>query len=450
MEGPITPGAPKMPKKAPELTPLAVNRLTTPGLHFVGGVAGLALQVLPSGGRSWVLRARVGSKRRDMGLGGFPDVPLAQAREAARVARAKIRDGVDPIEEARKARAMLRLAQANAVSFRSAAAAYIETHGPSWTNPKHAQQWTNTLTTHAYPHIGDMLVRDIGLTHILSVLEPIWRTKTETASRVRSRLECVLDWATTKGYREGLNPARWKGHLDNLLPAPSKIAKEKHHPALPVSDAGAFMAALRAREGIGARALAFGMLTAARSGEIRGATWGEINLETREWSIPAKRMKMKTDHRVPLSDAAVDLLKSLLPDSGPGDRAPKRVPSALVFPAPRGGMLSDGTLNAVISRMNEETEEPRWVDPKDGRQVVQHGFRSTFRDWAAERTNYPNEVAEMALAHAVGNKVEAAYRRGDLLDKRRQMMDDWAAFCGLIEPTTGNVVPLRGAHAANA
>lgn len=437
-----------MPKKAPELSPLAVNRLTTPGLHFVGGVAGLALQVLPSGGRSWVLRVRIGSKRRDMGLGGFPDVTLAQARDAARAARAKIRDGVDPIEEARKARALLKLAQANAVSFRDAAAAYIETHSPGWANAKHAQQWTNTLTAYAFPHIGDMLVRDIGLTHVLNVLEPIWRTKTETASRVRSRMECVLDWATTKGYREGLNPARWRGHLDNLLPAPGKIAKEKHHPALPVSDAGAFMAALRLREGMGARALEFGILTAARSGEIRGATWGEINLESREWYVPAARMKMKSDHRVPLSDAAVDLLKALLPNAGDGDKAPTLRSDALVFPAPRGGMLSDATLNAVIGRMNEETEKPRWVDPRDGRQVVQHGFRSTFRDWAAERTNYPNEVAEMALAHAVGNKVEAAYRRGDLLDKRRQMMEDWAAFCALIEPSTNNVVPLRTGKAA--
>lgn len=439
-----------MPKKAPELSPLAVNRLTAPGLHFVGGVAGLALQVLPSGGRSWVLRARVGDKRRDMGLGGFPDVPLAQAREAARVARAKIRSGVDPIEEARAARALLRLAQANAVSFRSAAAAYIETHAPGWANAKHAQQWTNTLTMHAYPHIGDMLVRDIGLPHVLNVLEPIWRTKTETASRVRSRVESVLDWATTKGYREGLNPARWKGHLDNLLPAPSKIAKEKHHPALPVSDAGAFMAELRTHGGMGARALEFGILTAARSGEIRGATWGEINLDAAEWSVPAARMKMKNDHRVPLSDAAVKLLKSLLVVPDTGEELPKPAATALVFPAPRGGKLSDSTLNAVIGRMNEQTEQPRWIDPKDGREAVQHGFRSTFRDWVSERTNYPNEVGEMALAHAVGNKVEAAYRRGDLLDKRRQMMDDWAAFCAMVEPASNNVVPLRKPQVAGA
>ncbi len=443
MEGCKPLGAPKMPKKAVELGPKAVSLIKRPGFHFVGGVAGLALQVLPSGGRSWVLRVRVGAKRRDMGLGGYPDVPLANAREAARIARAKIREGVDPIEEARSARAILRLSQSNAVSFRDAAGAYIETHGPAWANAKHAQQWTNTLAMHAYPHIGDMLVRDIGLPNILSVLEPIWRTKTETASRVRSRVESVLDWATTKGYRDGLNPARWKGHLDNLLPAPSKIAKEKHHPALSVTDAGAFMAELRTRGGTGARALEFGILTAARSGEIRGATWGEINLDAAEWSVPAARMKMKNDHRVPLSDAALDLLKSMLVVPGTTDKMPKPAATALVFPAPRGGMLSDGTLNAVISRMNEETEQPRWFDPKDGREVVQHGFRSTFRDWVSERTNYPNEVAEMALAHTVANKVEAAYRRGDLLAKRRQMMNDWAAFCAMVEPASNKVVPLR-------
>lgn len=439
-----------MPKKAVELGPKAVSLLKKPGFHFVGGVAGLALQVLPSGGRSWVLRVRVVGKRRDMGLGGYPDVPLANAREAARIARAKIREGVDPIEEARAARAMLRLSQANAVSFRSAASAYIETHAPSWGNAKHAQQWTNSLAMYAYPHIGDMLVRDIGLPHVLSVLEPIWRTKTETASRVRSRMESVLDWATTKGYREGLNPARWKGHLDNLLPAPSKIAKEKHHPALPVSDVGAFMTALRKHGGVGARALEFGILTAARSGEIRGATWGEINLDAAEWSIPAARMKMKNDHRVPLSDAALDLLRTLLVVPGTSDRLPKPAATALLFPSPRSGMLSDSTLNAVIGRMNQESEQPRWIDPKDGREVVQHGFRSTFRDWVSERTNYPNEVAEMALAHAVSNKVEAAYRRGNLFDKRRQMMNDWAAFCSMVEPGSTKVVPLRKSQAASA
>lgn len=421
-----------MPKQAQELGALAVSRLTQPGLYFVGGVPGLALQVLPSGARSWVLRVLIGTKRREMGLGGYPGVGVAQARDAAALARAKIRQGIDPIEEAAKARELLRLAQANAVTFERAASSYIEIHEPSWSNQKHAQQWRNSLSAHAYPKIGQMLVRDIQTTHITDVLEPLWRSKTETATRVRSRIESVLDWATTKGYRDGLNPARWKGHLENLLPAPSKIAKEKHHPALPVHDAPAFVQALRQLGGAGARALEFGILTAARSGEIRGATWGEIDLDAAEWSIPAERMKMKNAHRVPLSAPAVRLLRALrtIPETGEVLQPPGR--EELVFKGNRGAALSDSTLNAVIDRMNKG-EKPRWVDVRDDRPIVQHGFRSTFRDWIAERTNYPNEVAEMALAHVISNKAEAAYRRGDLFEKRRNMMNDWAAFLERVE-----------------
>jgi integrase len=445
-------GAEIMPKKAVELTAIDVSRLKQPGLHFVGGVAGLILQVEPSGGRSWILRVQIGTKRRDMGLGGFPDVTLAQAREAAREARGKIRKGVDPIEEARTARAMLKLAQANAVPFKRAAAAYIETQRASWKNAKHELQWTSSLENHAYGQIGEVLVRDIGLPDVMKVLDPIWRTKTETASRLRGRIESVLDWSTTMGYREGLNPARWKGHLENLLPAPGKITKERHHPALAVSRVGAFVDEVRKFGGMGPRALEFGILTAARSGEIRGATWREINLDEELWVIPAARMKMQNDHRVPLSEAAIALLKALVTEAGSNEEFVKPSGAKLVFPAPRGGKLSDATLNAVIKRMNEvETEDgkPRWIDTKDDRPAVQHGFRSTFRDWVSERTSYPNEMAEMALAHTISSKVEAAYRRGDLLDKRRQMMDDWAAFCSMTEPASGNVVPLRKAQKAS-
>lgn len=420
-----------MPKKAPELGPLAVSRLTKPGLHFVGGVAGLALQVLESGGRSWILRATVGAKRRDMGLGGYPDVTLADAREAARTARAKIKQGIDPIQEGQVAREVLRMSQANAVPFKKAALTYIETHELGWKNAKHAQQWRNTLETHAYPHIGDVMVGDIELPHVLKVLEPIWRDKTETASRLRGRIEKVLDWATTRGFRKGLNPARWRGHLDNLLPAPNKIAKEKHHAALPIGEVGGFMEKLRTHTGMGARALEFGILTAARSGEARGARWGEIDFDERVWTVPANRMKAGREHRVPLSDAAMAMLLAIraglnLPDG--------EEPSAdgLVFAAPRGGILSDGTLNAVIRRM--------------GLDVVQHGFRSTFRDWASERTNYPNEVAEMALAHAIPSKVEAAYRRGDLFEKRRRLMADWADFLSKAEKPA-QVIELQSKRA---
>lgn len=412
-----------MPRKAKELSALEVRNLTSPGLHFVGGVAGLALQVTATGARSWILRVQVGTKRRDMGLGGFPDVGLAQAREDARVARAKVRAGVDPIDEARAARSALIAAQLSMLTFQQAADAYIDAHKAGWKNEKHQKQWASTLQAYAFPKIGTVLVRDVELPQVLAVLEPIWKTKTETASRLRGRIESVLDWATARGYREGLNPARWRGHLDKLLPRPSKVAKVEHHSALPVADVGAFMVQLRSQEGLGARALEFAILTAARSGEVRGATWKEIDLEAGAWTIPGERMKAGREHRVPLSADAVELLKTL----------PRHADTNLVFVGAKGGPLSDMTLSAVLRRMKAP--------------CVPHGFRSTFRDWAAERTTYPNEMAEMALAHTISSKVEAAYRRGDLFEKRRRMMDDWAKFCATAE-AKGTVVPLRKKPAA--
>jgi integrase len=416
-----------MPKKAPELSDLAVRRLSEPGIHFVGGVPGLAIQVLPGGGKTWILRATVGAKRRDMGLGGYPTVSLSDARDAARAARAKIRLGLDPIEERRSERRMLELAQANAVTFENAASSYIAIHEPGWHNAKHAQQWRNSLATHAHPLIGSRIVREIDVHDVLRVLEPIWLTKTETATRVRSRIENILDWAKTRGYREGDNPARWKGHLQNLLPKPSKVAKEKHFPALPFGMVGDFMSALRKLSGVGAKALEFAILTTVRSGEARGARWGEFDLKAAEWKIPATRMKMKVEHRVPLSPAALSILQEMADLAKQSSGSDELEASNLVFPAPRGGELSNGTLNAVIQRMNQ----PRaiWVEDGTGREVVQHGFRSTFKDWASECTAYPREVSEMALAHGIDDKVEAAYRRGDLFEKRRQLMDDWANYC---------------------
>jgi integrase len=410
-----------VPKRKAEMSALEVKRLVNPGLHFVGGVPGLALQVTPTGARSWVLRATVGGRRRDMGLGAFPDVPLARARESARDEREKIRKGVDPIEERRAARSALRAAVAAAMSFDEAAEKYVAAHSAGWRNPKHVQQWTNTLAQYASPVMGALAVSDIQLPHILQVLEPIWHAKTETATRVRGRIESVLDWATTRGLREGPNPARWRGHLDKLLPKPAKIAKVEHHAAVPIGEIAALMARLKAAEGMGALALQFAILTAARSGEVRGATFDEIDRDAKLWTVPAERMKGHREHRVPLSDAALAVI----------DRAsamPHVDGSRFVFAAPRGGQLSDMTLTAVLRRLE--------VD------AVPHGFRSTFRDWAAERTNYPNEVAEMALAHAVANAVEAAYRRGDLFEKRRHMMDDWAAFLARTE-TPGKVVPMK-------
>lgn len=406
-----------MPKRAKELSALAVKHLNAPGLHFVGGVPGLALQVLPTGGRSWVLRAMVGGKRRDMGLGGFPEVKLGEAREAADTARRQIRGNVDPIKARAEGKAALRVDAGKSMNFQAAALAFIAANEGSWRNAKHCQQWRNSLETYANPVIGKLNLRDIELPHILKILEPIWQEKTETATRLRGRIEQVLDWGTVRGFREGLNPARWRGHLDKILPKPKKLAKVKHHASLPWAEIGSFMAELRKAEGMGARALEFAILTACRSGEVRGATWEEIDLEAAEWNIPDGRMKAAKAHRVPLSDAAVAMLKAL----------PRMAGNNLVFPAPRGGQLSDMTLTAVLRRMK--------ID------VVPHGFRSTFREWAGESTGYPREVIEHALAHQLADKAEAAYQRGSLFPKRVNLMQDWANFCA--KPLVGNVVPIQ-------
>lgn len=409
-----------MGRKATELGPMAVGRLTAPGLHFVGGVAGLALQVLPTGGRTWILRATVGGRRRDMGLGGYPDVTLAGAREAARKARELIREGTDPIDRAKAAKKALLAASAKGVTFREAAEAFIASREVVWRNAKHKAQWTSTLTTYAYPVLGSLCVADIDEPHISKVLDPIWSTKNETARRLRGRMEKVLDWATTRKYRQGPNPARWKGHLETLLPAPSEVSKPVHHPAMAIQEMAAFMADLRAAEGMGARALTFAILTAARSGEARGATWSEVDQERGMWTIPASRMKAGREHRVPLSRAALALLEAL----------PRVAGSELVFPAPRGGQLSDMTLSGVMRRMKL--------------QAVPHGFRSTFRDWAAEYTSHPRELVEVALAHSRG-KVEGAYWRSDVMERRRKLMEHWAVFCATETVRTGKVVPIRGA-----
>ena len=407
-----------MARKATELSAVEVKRLTTPGLHFVGGVAGLALQVTPLGARSWILRVMIAGKRREMGLGGFPDVTLSGAKERARAARLKISEGSDPIEDARAKRSALIAARAASLTFSEAAAAYIAVMEPEWSNDKHASQWRNTLATYAYPVIGNIFVREIEQSHVMRVLEPIWQTKTETATRLRGRIENILDWARVSGYRSGENPARWRGHLDMLLATPGKIQRVRHHPALPFDEIADFMGKLGAVQGMGARALEFAILTAARSGEIRGAVWSEIDTDKKIWTIPAERMKMKREHKVALNDESVALLEAL-PEFG-----------ELLFPNAKGTMLSDMTLTAVLRRMNRSD-------------ITAHGFRSTFRDWCSERTNYPRDVAEMALAHAIGDKVEAAYRRGDLFEKRRLMMRDWGKFTGKVQ-TVAAVVSIKG------
>lgn len=408
-----------MPKKAKELAPLQVSRLKEQGLHAVGVVPGLHLQI-KGDARSWILRVTVGTKRRDIGLGAFPAVTLEQARQNARETRESIAQGIDPILTRKSARSALEARQKAAITFDEAARRFIDAKSDEWRNAKHHQQWVNTLAMYASPVIGGLHVSDITQGHVLSALQPIWKTKTETANRVRSRIELVLDWATVRGYRKGDNPARWKGHLDMLLPKPAKITRTKHHEAITIDDMPAFMTELRKREGTGARALEFLILTATRSGETRGATWPEIDLDGATWTIPAERMKGGREHRVPLSKAALDLLQSL----------PRIEGADLVFPGAREGKpLSDMTLAAVMRRI--------------GTDAVPHGFRSTFRDWTAERTNYPRDVAEMALAHAIESKVESAYRRGDLFAKRAHMMTAWAAFLDTPARAEARLLPIR-------
>ena len=415
-----------MPKVAEELTALDVKRLSHPGgkrnvLFSVGGVPGLHLQITPRGGRSWVLRATVGTLRRDIGLGGFPGVTLSQAREKARDARAKIDAGVDPIEERKAVKAALVAAQRRGLTFAEAVNRALAAKLDGFKNAKHRQQWENSLATYATPELGKMLVQDISTQDVLRVLQPVWMTKTETASRVRGRIEAVLSWATVAGHRTGDNPARWAGNLKELLPPPSKVAKEGNQPALALEDAARWYAALQAREGFGARALELAALTATRSQEVRGALWDEIDLDNGLWIIPAARMKMDREHRVPLSARAVELLKAL----------PKLKDNPLLFPAARGGQLSDMTLSATMKRMHETDVAENgtgYLDRVSKRPAVPHGLRSTFRDWVAEKTSYPGDMAEVALAHRISNAVEASYRRGDMIERRRRMMADWANF----------------------
>ena len=408
-----------MPKIAAALSAAQVAKLSEAGLYAVGGVAGLQLRIDPAGSRHWILRVKVGKKRRDIGLGGFPTVSVAQARERAREARELIWRGIDPVEQRKATRAALLAAQ-DVPTFAECARRFLANKRAEFRNAKHAAQWAATLETYARPIIGNMPVDQVELRHIESILSPIWTTKTETAKRLRGRIEATLDWATVTGHRSGDNPARWKGNLDAVLASPNKVARKQHFTAMPYTEVPAFLVELRQREGIAARALEFTVLTAARSGEARGATWKEIDMEAGTWTIPGDRMKAGREHRVPLTEAALAILRALprLDDS----------PDSPVFFAPRGGSLSDMTLTAVLRRMK--------ID------VTVHGFRSSFRDWAADQTSFPREVAEQALAHTLQG-VEAAYRRSDLFQKRRRLMDAWANYCA---PGSATVTPIRRAQ----
>lgn len=397
-----------MPKLAESISAYQLRRLTKPGLHAVGGVTGLYLRIKESGARSWALRIVIGKRRREVGLGGYPTVSLEKAREYARFARDQVRRGIDPIAARRETRDALHAADAMRITFKQAAQKFLKAKTSEFKNKKHAAQWGATLETYAFPTIGALPVDQIELAHVVSVVEPIWKTKTETASRLRGRIEAVLSYATVCGYRKGDNPARWRGNLSHVLPKPSRIKKVRHFQALPWQDMGEFMAALRDRDGISAKALEFAILTAARSGEVRLATWGEINLDGKQWTVPGERMKSGKAHSVPLSPPVITLIKSL----------PHHVGCNYVFASPRGGALSDMTLSAVTRRM--------------GVDAVPHGFRSTFKDWARCSTNYADEVSELALAHVSSDSTRAAYARDQLLPKRARLMRDWARHCATV------------------
>jgi integrase len=362
--------------------------------------------------KSWFLRyTNQQGQRRRMGLGPLHSVSLSEARKRAAELREQIKHPstpIDPIAARQQAAMAQRIGAQRSKTFEACASAYIDAHQSEWKNPKHAQQWANTLDQYAFPIFGSMPVGEIDEALILNVLSPIWGEKTETAKRLRGRIEAVLDWATFNKYRTGENPARWKGHLEHSLAKPSKVSKVKHHSAMPYQDLPAFMKELRSRSGSGARALELLILTGCRSGEVRGAVWDEIDLEGKLWVIPAQRMKMGQEHRIPLSAQAINLLQAM----------PRQEDSDFLFPGSKPySQLSDMTLTATLRRCG-------------GGSYTVHGFRSCFRDWLAETTNYPNEACELALAHSISNKVEAAYRRGDMLDKRFQMMNDWTKYCG--------------------
>jgi integrase len=344
-----------------------------------------------------------------MGLGPLHIVSLAEARERAREARRLRHEGTDPIEARKAKQAEDRLAAAAAMTFQECAERYIEAHQAGWKNPKHAKQWPSTLETYVYPVFGALPVQAVDVALVMKVLEPIWRIKPETAGRVRGRIESVLDWATARGYRKGENPARWRGHLDKLLPARGKVRKVEHHPALPYIEMGDFISALHKQEGVGARALEFLILTATRTSEVIGARWEEFDLAEKVWTVPGDRMKAGKEHRVPLSARAAEIIDAM--------KAERANDHSFVFPGSRpGNPLSNMAMLKLLERMGRDD-------------LTAHGFRSSFRDWAAEMTHFPTEVAEMALAHTVSDKVERAYRRGDLFQKRRELMDFWARYC---------------------
>ena len=433
-----------MPKIAKQLSDLQVRRINRVGWHAVGGVAGLLLQVRKPAKegsptpRSWILRVKVGDNRQPIGLGPYPQVSLASAREQAAKLVLEARQGVNLKAKKRAQRSALISAASKNKTFRECAEAYMEAHSNDYSNEKHRKQWSSTLVTYAYPIIGSMLVADIAMRDVRNVLEQetaidqkskgkLWYVKTETAKRLLGRIKTVLDYATVNEYRSGTNPAQWTGHLSTQLPSPRKFQKKEHHPAVPYQQMGDFMTNLRKLDSISAKALEFLILTAVRSGSVRQAEWSEIDLEKALWVIPAEHTKARQEHRVPLQPQAIQLLKSL----------PAMAGTNVVFPSPQGKTLSDMAISQLMRGMRERGELTV--------EAVPHGFRSTFRDWAAEQTAYPDEIRKAASGHTVGDAVKEAYQRSDLLDKRRNLMNAWAKFLEKSSvKKTGKVLRLKG------
>ncbi len=418
-----------MPKIAKPLSDLQVRRITRVGWHAVGGVAGLLLQVrkptnegaqMP---RSWILRIKVGDQRQPIGLGSYPQVSLADAREQGGKLASQAKQGVNLKAKKRAERSSLIAAAAKNKTFIECAEAYMDAHSSDYTSDKHRKQWPATLFTYAYPIIGKMLVSDIAMRDVRNVLEQetvvdvntkgkLWYLKTETAKRLLGRIKTVLDYATVNQYRSGTNPAQWTGYLSTQLPSPKKLQKKEHHPAVNYQQMGDFMSKLRSNPSLSAKALEFLILTAVRSGSVRNAEWSEIDLDNALWIIPAEHTKARQEHRVPLQPQAIRLLKSL----------PKLAGTNLIFPSRSGKPLSDMAFSQLMRGMRERGELTV--------EAVPHGFRSTFRDWAAEQTAYPDEIRKAASGHTVGDSVKEAYQRTDLLDKRRKLMNEWGCFLG--------------------
>lgn len=420
-----------MPKKAKELSALSVAKIKENGRHAVGGVDGLHLRIV-NNSRSWVLRVVIGQRfdesgkqrvhRRDIGLGSYPEVSLAEARTKAQEMKAQIRNGIDPIQQKRDQLQTLRIQKLRDRTFRECAQIVITNKSRELKNQKHIAQWSTTLETYIYPVLGERVIGSITKVDIAKVLEPIWAEKNETAKRLRGRIETIFDYAKAMEYFEGDNPAEWKANLEPILGNLKKISRP--HPSLPYDQVSIFVQHLRQKDGISPKALEFAILTACRSGEIFGAKWQEIDFENKVWTIPKERMKAEKEHRVPLSEPAIELIKSIQVDTQS---------QGYIFPAPRGGgMLSDMSLTALIKRMHEQKYKENglgYIDPKQNRVITTHGFRSTFRDWSADKTDYPREVCEHVLAHKLPDEVEAAYLRGAYLEKRKALMADWAKFC---------------------